>query len=76
MAAFGFGQYSFFNIEALQAKGNVNQPNYTAVLEVDYRIQINKWAFFQPYLQYIIQPNGTGAIENATILGFETGVIF
>jgi len=76
MAAFGFGQYSFFNIEALQEKGNVNQPNYTAVLEVDYRIQINKWAFFQPYLQYIIQPNGTGAIENATILGFETGVIF
>ena len=52
------------------------QPNYTAVLEVDYRIQINKWAFFQPYLQYIIQPNGTSAIENATILGFETGVIF
>jgi porin len=76
MAAFGFGQYSFYNIEALQASGNVNQPNYTAVLEVDYRIQINKWAFFQPYLQYIIQPNGTGAIENATILGFETGVTF
>jgi carbohydrate-selective porin OprB len=76
MAVFGFGQYSFFNIQALQAAGNVNQPNYTAVLEVDYRIQINKWAFFQPYLQYIIQPNGTGAIENATVLGFETGVIF
>jgi len=76
MAVFGFGQYSIDNINALQASGNVNQPNYTAVLEVDYRIQINKWAFFQPYLQYIIQPNGTGAIENATILGFETGVIF
>ena len=76
MVAFGFGQYSFYNVEALQQKGNVNQPNYTAVLEVDYRIQISKWAFFQPYLQYIIQPNGTGAIENATILGFETGVIF
>jgi porin len=76
MAVFGFGQYSFYNIEALQQKGNVNQPNYTAVLEVDYRIQINKWAFFQPYLQYIIQPNGTGAIENATILGFATGAVF
>lgn len=76
MAVFGFGQYSFYNIEALQQKGNVNQPNYTAVLEVDYRIQINKWAFFQPYLQDIIQPNGTGAIENATILGFATGAVF
>jgi porin len=76
MVAFGFAQYSFYNIEALQQKGNVNQPNYTAVLEVDCRIQINKWAFFQPYVQYIIQPNGTGAIEDAAILGFESGVIF
>ena len=30
MAAFGFGQYSFYNIEALQQRGTVNQPNYTA----------------------------------------------
>jgi carbohydrate-selective porin OprB len=76
MAAFSFGQYSFFNIEALQQKGNVNQPNYTGVLEVDYRIQLNKWAYLQPYLQYIIQPNGTGALENATILGVMAGVTF
>jgi porin len=76
MAAFGFGQYSFYNIEALQANGNVNQPNYSAVLELDYRIQVNKWAYFQPYFQYIIQPNGTGAIENASILGFQTSVLF
>ena len=76
MAAFSFGQYSFYNIESLQQRGNVNQPNYTGVLEVDYRIQLNKWAFLQPYLQYIIQPNGTGAIENATILGVMAGVIF
>ncbi len=76
MAAFGLGQYSFYNIESLQQRGNVNQPNYTCVLEVDYRLQINKWAYFQPYIQYIIQPNGTGAIENATILGFMTGITF
>ena len=76
MAVFGFGQYSISNIQAFQREGNVNQPNYTAVLEVAYRIQINKWAFFQPYLQYITQPNGTGEIENATILDFETGIAF
>ena len=46
------------------------------MLEIDYRIQINKWAFFQPYLQYIIQPNGTGAVQNATILGFTYAVVF
>jgi porin len=76
MAAFSFGQYSFYNIENLQQQGTVNQPNYTGVLEIDYRIQVNKWAFVQPYIQYIIQPNGTGAIENATILGVMAGVIF
>jgi len=73
---FAYGNYSFDNIQALQAKGNVNQPNYTAVLEVDYRIQINKWAYVQPLLQYIIQPNGTGSIENDTILGVHMGVDF
>ena len=76
MAAFSFGQYSFYNIESLQQRGTINQPNYTCVLEIDYRLQINKWAYFQPYIQYIIQPNGTGAIENATILGFMTGITF
>jgi hypothetical protein len=58
-------------MKALQQRGTVYQPNYTAVLEIDYR---NKWAFFQPIDK--IQPDGTGPIGDATILGFETGVIF
>ena len=76
MFAIGYGQYSFANIQNLQNTGRVNQPNYSIVLEWDYRIQINDWAFFQPFVQYIIQPNGTGAVANATILGFQYGVVF
>ena len=76
MFAIGYGQYSFANIQNLQNSGRVNQPNYSIVLEWDYRIQINDWAFFQPFVQYIIQPNGTGAVANATILGFQYGVVF
>ena len=49
---------------------------YEAVLEFDYRIQVNKWFYAQPVLQYIIRPNGTGLVENATVLGFQLGVIF
>ena len=71
-----YGSYSYYNIENLQQNGNVNQPNYTIFMEWGYRIQLNKWAFFQPFLQYAIQPAGTGAVENATILGFYTGVNF
>ena len=70
MAASAWRHTASTTSTALQERGNVNQPNYTAVLEVDYRMQINKWAYFQPFVQYFIQPNGTGAIENATILGF------
>jgi len=76
MFAIAYGAYSFNNIQALQAEGRVNQPNYTLVLEWDYRLQINDWAYFQPFIQYIIKPNGTEAVQNATVLGFSYGVTF
>ena len=76
MFAIAYGSYSYYNIQSLQADGVVNQPNYTMVLEWDYRLQINKWAYFQPFVQYIIKPNGTGNVQNATILGFAYGLVF
>lgn len=71
-----YGSYSYQNIENLQNTGRVNQPNYTMFLEGGYRIQINEWAFLQPFIQYEIRPAGTGAVANATILGFYTGLTF
>jgi len=76
MFSLAYGSYSYANIENLQANGNSNQPNYSLVLEWDYRIQINKWAYFQPFIQYFVQPNGTGAVQNATVLGFAYSVNF
>ncbi|MCX6970271.1 MAG: carbohydrate porin [Verrucomicrobia bacterium] len=76
MFSIAYGSYSYYNIENLQNKGNVNQPNYTIFLEAGYRFQINKWAFVQPFIQYEIRPAGTGAVANATILGFSTGLTF
>ena len=46
------------------------------VWEWDYRIQINAWGHFQPFMQYFIQPNGTGAVRNAMTLGFVYAVSF
>jgi len=71
-----YGSYSYSNIDAQQVKGNPNQPNYTIFLEGGYRFQINDWAFVQPFVQYAIRPAGTGAVANATILGFSTGLTF
>ncbi|HEY5811291.1 MAG TPA: carbohydrate porin, partial [Terrimicrobiaceae bacterium] len=58
-----------------ERRGRATQ-DYEAVLEFDYRIQVNKWFYAQPVVQYIIRPNGTGLVENATVLGFQLGMIF
>lgn len=71
-----YGSYSTQNIHRLQRIGQVNQPNYTMFLEGGYRIQINNWAFLQPFVQYEIRPAGTAAVKNATILGFYTALTF
>jgi len=71
-----YGSYSYQNIENRQNNGQVNQPNYTIFLEGGYRIAINDWAFVQPFIQYEIRPSGAGNIQNATILGFYTGLAF
>lgn len=65
MAACGAGQYA-------------NSPGKTAttVIEIDYRVQINTWAYFQPSAQYIIQPDGSQNVANAAILGFFAGLTF
>lgn len=65
MAACGAGQYA-------------NSPGKTAttVIEIDYRVQINAWAYFQPSAQYIIQPDGSQDVANAAILGFFAGLSF
>jgi len=76
MFSIAYGSYSYYNIENLQNNGRTNQPNYTIFLEGGYRFQINKWAFLQPFIQYEIRPAGTGIVQNATILGFYTGLTF
>jgi porin len=73
--AFAYGNYSYYKQLADERRGRTTQV-YEAVLEFDYRIQVNKWFYAQPVLQYIIRPNGTGLVENATVLGFQLGVIF
>ncbi len=76
MLSIACSNYSTLKIDSLQVAGNPNQPNYTLFLEGGYRIQINQWAFFQPFIQYSIKPAGTGDVSNATILGFYTGLTF
>jgi len=49
---------------------------YTAVVEAGYRFQVNGWSYVQPFFQYFSNPNGTGELANAAVLGFMAGVAF
>jgi carbohydrate-selective porin OprB len=68
MVAFGYGAYQ---------RGVVHPDRtYSAVLEGGYRFQINGWSYAQPFFQYILRPDGTRQVQNATILGFMVGAVF
>lgn len=69
MAGLASGQ-----IGALEPDASGN--DWEAVLEVGYRIQLPGTAFFQPNLQWILDPGGRGDIPNALVLGAQMGVSF
>ena len=43
---------------------------------MDYKIQMTKFAFVQPDIQWVINPRGTNRIPNALVLGAQMGVVF
>ena len=73
--AFAYGNFSEFNQTNQEAASRPVQT-YEAGLEFDYRIQLNKWALVQPFLQYLIRPGGAGLVENTTVLGLYFLVAF
>jgi carbohydrate-selective porin OprB len=74
--AFALGTYSYYKIVAEDDAGKTIHQTNEAVLEVDYRVQINRFVYVQPFWQYLIRPNGTGMVDNANILGVHMGVTF
>jgi porin len=51
--------------------------SHETVLELTYRLALLKSAlFFQPDLQYVFRPGGTGRIPDALVLGAQVGVNF
>jgi porin len=52
------------------------RPDYEWIFELGYRVQLTKFAYVQPDVQYVKQPGGTGDIPDATVLGMQIGVTF
>ena len=60
-----------------QLDSSAGLQDYETVLEWTYRLYFRKSAvFFQPDIQYVIQPGGTGHIGDALVLGCQIGINF
>jgi len=56
---------------------HVGVQQHETVVELTYRLAfLNSAVFFQPDLQYIIRPGGTGRIPDAPVLGAQVAVNF
>ena len=49
---------------------------FELVYELGYRINMTRFAYVQPDLQWVINPGGSGSIPNALVLGAQIGVTF
>jgi porin len=83
IAGFGavFGEFSSDLRDAEQREQlldpTVGVQSHETVLEGTYRFSMSKGAlFFQPDIQYVIRPAGTGQLSNAVVLGCQLGVNF
>ncbi|HEY5893650.1 MAG TPA: carbohydrate porin [Chthoniobacterales bacterium] len=73
---FAYASYSDDKADAEKAAGKTIHQEHEALLEADYRCQINKWLYLQPFVQYIIRPGGTGEINDALVLGVKSMITF
>jgi len=60
---------------AQRSAGLHGQTNETDI-EFNHQVQVNRWLYFRPNIQYVIKPNGLSSIRNALVLGVEAGVTF
>jgi len=67
-----------FQQRAQQLDPNVGVQSHETVVELTYRLALLKSAlFFQPDLQYVIRPGGTGGrISDALVLGAQVAINF
>lgn len=75
VAFFTYGQFSDDYSDQLVAGGGSSVDN-EMVFETGYRIAITDSIYAQPDVQYVINPGGTGDIDNAVVLGVQFGASF
>ncbi len=64
------------DIKKSQVSVGAATQKYEMVFEFTHKVMITKWMYMQPDIQYIVQPGGTGNIDDALVLGFQFGLTF
>lgn len=59
-----------------ERKAGRGNPDYEFVVEAGHRIQLTKFAYVMPELQWIINPAGTGQVDDALVVGLRIGITF
>ncbi|MCK9589876.1 MAG: carbohydrate porin [Terrimicrobiaceae bacterium] len=70
-----YGKFSRNYARTVHEAGN-GYPQYEMVLEWGYRVNLTKFAYIQPDLQWVINPGGTGRTLDALVLGAQMSVTF
>ncbi|MGE9295057.1 MAG: carbohydrate porin [Puniceicoccales bacterium] len=70
--------HGYFSDElfASQVANNAPPQSYEAALELGYRCNITDYFYVQPNIQYVMNPGGTGRIDDALVLGAQIEVDF
>lgn len=70
-----YGKFSDeFSAEQVGLGGSA--VDYEMVVEIGHRVQLTKYAYIQPDIQFIKRPGGTGNIDDAVVLGVQFGASF
>jgi porin len=73
---FAYGKWSR-QLNKYHSDAGEEKQTFETVVEATYKIAINKWLYFQPDIQYIINPNGGNRdTGNALVTGARIGVTF
>jgi porin len=77
VSIFGIAYGNFSSNYAQANEANLGgYANYELAYEWGYRINLTKFAYVQPDVQWIVNPGGSGTIPNALVLGAQVGVTF
>ena len=61
---------------AQRVAGGGRSVSHEMVFELGHRVQLNRYAYLQPDVQYIKRPGGTGEIEDGVVIGVQFGASF